>query len=570
MLSLPALLALTFSGTFASPFAAPKSALLMLASGILAALLLTRSTAWRLAREEHGFWMAVAAYGVVTAISAVFSPRRELCLQGVELLACGVLLLVASRLVLGGADSARNTRDLQIAIATAATLVALVTLVQFFVTHRWWLFGLYAGRMRMCATLGNPDFVATLLAASIPTAIGLTIAAPSGCWRVASITSALLIVIAILLTGSRGGVLVLTACLAVLALSARRRQRTRLLLAVVVVCSLAAICDLNSRTVSESLRGRVFIWQVSLGDGATRSVLGSGPGTFSYEYPSRLGRFFAEPGRARLLHFASNERHAENDFVEAWQETGWLGLAALLAMFGAWFALAVRRLNECSDATRSAVVVSIASVFALCAASLVDFPQHRAETWALQWILMAIPMACSTPVPAQSSTAVPVQSARSLPAIWFRLRWIRYVLAALLLVVGVGAAFSPLASSYEVAKGEVEESREQMEPSLAAYRAALRWQPSSPDANFDLVRAQAKTGDYTGALTQSAIAVRYVNEPELYLMRSRILQNAGRDSDAVGVLDAAVRLFPYSAELRDEADSYSLPASLPKVETENP
>jgi Flp pilus assembly protein TadD len=82
-----------------------------------------------------------------------------------------------------------------------------------------------------------------------------------------------------------------------------------------------------------------------------------------------------------------------------------------------------------------------------------------------------------------------------------------------------------------------------------------------------LVRAEAKAGDYAGALAQSKSATRFVNEPELYLLRSRILQNAGQESEARRELEAAMRLFPYSAELRAEAASYSF--FLPGAATNN-
>ena len=408
-------------------------------------------------------------------------------------------------------------------------------------------FGLHcnnSGRMRMYATLGNPDFVATFLAVAIQAAIGLSQANQR--LRALWLSASVLIGVAILMTGSRGGVIALAAGLTVLAFTAARKRALAWVIvtvAVVGACAVAAGTQLNARTPWESLRGRIFIWQVSLGGGAARSALGSGPGTFAYEYPVMLGQFFSEPGRESLLHFAGHERHAQNDFVEAWHDGGWLGLGALLVLLGAWFAVAIRKLRESGDATRPSIAGAIASVSALCVASLFDFPMHRAETWALLWLTMAIPLV---------SPKLSPDSPR-------RIAWPRYAGAALILVAGCYSAFAPLASSYEVAKGESDEHRGSLESSLVAYRAALRWRPTSPDANFDLVRAVAKTGDYSAALAQSSIAARYVNEPELYILRSRILQNAGRESDARRELVAAVRLFPYSTELRDEVTACSLP-----------
>jgi tetratricopeptide (TPR) repeat protein len=202
----------------------------------------------------------------------------------------------------------------------------------------------------------------------------------------------------------------------------------------------------------------------------------------------------------------------------------------------------MRQLRAAEGEIRAQVAVAIASVSALCAASLFDFPMHRAETWALLWLSMAVPLLSPTLSPAPLHRRV----------------WLRYAGAAALLIAGSYAAFTPLAASFETAKGESDEGQGRLESSQTAYRAALRWEPWSPEANFDLVRAEAKAGDYSDALAQSKIATRFVNEPELYLLRSRILQNAGRESEARRELEAAIRLFPYSKELRAELASYSL------------
>jgi len=50
-----------------------------------------------------------------------------------------------------------------------------------------------------------------------------------------------------------------------------------------------------------------------------------------------------------------------------------------------------------------------------------------------------------------------------------------------------------------------------------------------------------------------------VNEPELYLLRARIEEKAGNRDEARREVEAALRLFPYSTELREEAGSAAIP-----------
>jgi len=544
VLSLPLSLALVFCSAFSAPFATPKNAVFALTVLLLAALVLICSSGWKQGRDARRFSIAVGAYLALNVVSALVSQNRSICVESVEFAVCGVLLFAASRVALGGASKGQNTRHLQIAMTAAAVLVSVVALAQFQGVNLPGGLGAYAGsgdRMRIYATLGNPDFVAAFLAVALPAAMGLGIAA--GRLRALWISASVLIGVAILLTGSRGGVIALAAGVAVIAAAGMRgsgRSRGAVLAAVAVACALAAGTHLNSRTPLESLRGRMLIWQVSLGEGAARSAMGSGPGSLAYEYPARLGRFFAEPGREALLRFASHERHAQNDYVEAWHDTGWLGLGSLLMLLGWWFGVAVRRLRACEDEARPGVAAAIAAVSALCAASLFDFPMHRAETWALFWIWMAVPLMelDVSPVPERA------------------MAWARYAGAGLLLVAGSYFAFAPLAASYETGKGESEESSGRLESSRAADCAALRWEPWQADANFNLVRVLAKMGDYRGALEQAGVAAQYVNEPELYILRSRILEKAGRSGEARGEIEAGVRAFPYSVELRDELASH--------------
>ena len=547
LVSLPLVLVLAFSSAFSPQFSALKNALFVFTVSVLMALVLFISSHWKLHKDTRTFWIAVAVHVALLGLSALISQRRLICLQSVVLSVCGVLLFAVTLAVFAGEGSPRVIRLLQKAISVAAVLVALITVGQFFGMNLLGVFGLHpseAGRMRMYSTLGNPDFVATFLAAALPASVGLSIAAQRG--RVLWASASVLIGAAVLLAGSRGGVVALAAGLTVLAFTAiRQRPRITIVAAIAIACALAVGTQLNARTPWESLRGRVFIWQVSLGEGAARSAFGIGPGTFAYDYPVRLGQFFAVSGRESLLRYVGFERHAENDFVEAWHDTGWLGLGSLLALLGIWFMTALRRLRQSEDEVRPALSAAIASVSALCVASLSDFPMHRAETWALLWLCMAVPLVSPIPVPAP-------QSGRGE---------LRLVGAALFLLVGGFLAFAPLAASYELVKAVFEESNGHLERSQAAYRAALQWDLSSPDANFGLVRTVAKAGDYSGALAQSRIAVRYVNEPELYILRSRILQYAGRQSEARRELESATRLFPFSTELSDETTSSFLPVT---------
>jgi len=531
---LPLAVALVHSSAFIAPFSAPKDAVFLFASAVIAALVLL---AFPVRIGERGFWIAAAVFVVIMVAAGLTSSRPRLSLDAVAWTVSGVLLFFGSVRLLEGKDRSAQFRNVQIAITASAVVVAVIALAQF---QGLSTFGVDAGaasRMRMSSTLGNPDFVAAFLAVALPAAIALALRPRR--LRVPSIVAGLLIAIATLLTGSRGGVIAMATGIAVIGFAAMRSRRwikAAIVAASLLACAVALGTSLNARAPMEALRGRIFIWQVTLSDHAVLRPLGGGPGTFAYDYPLSLGRFFSEPAHQPLLRFASRESHAQNDFVEALHDTGWLGMLSLLAVLAAWFLVALCSLGNSDAQTRPAIAAAIASVAAFCTAALFDFPMHRADTFALLCISMAVPFASiegrSKPVP--------------------RSAWWSYAGAVLLLLLGSYFALGPLAASCELAKGELAEKDGRFEQALVLYRSALQWQPSSPDANFNLARALAKTGDFEGALAQSAAAEYYVNEPELYLLRGRILENQGRDDEALRKLHRGLLKFPYSKELRDE------------------
>lgn len=539
VVSLPLLLGLVFVPALAAPFSTPRTAIFVLVSSVLGGLVLSTASGLKMWDGEGYLWSAVLVYVAIVVTSAALSPWRYMGVSAVVFAITGLLLFGAARVALAG-----TTRALLLTISVSAALVSLLTIAQFWNLNLLAFSGapgVSAGRMRMYSTLGNPNFVASFLAAAIPAPLALAF---GSCHRrVLWLSTALVIAVGIVLTGSRAGVLALVAAVLVFATTAIRNGLARwsVVGALALVCVLGAAAHLNPRTASESLRGRAFIWKVALADGAARSAFGSGPGSFGYLYPTRMGRFFSEPGHGNLLRFAGHERHAQNDFVEAWHDTGWLGLTSLLAIFGLWLGSMWIRFRHQEAAMRATTAAAMAGVAALLVASMFDFPLHRAETWTLLWLWMAVPFA-------ERALTAPPRPLRFLP--------VRYCIAGLLIVVGACFSFAQVASGYWLRQGQTQEREGHVEAARESYRSALRWECASPDANFNFVRAMGKSGDLSGALAQSHVASRFVNEPELTILRSRIQQNSGNSELAMRELRSGMRMFPYSQELRNEFDSY--------------
>ncbi len=525
----PVLLALAFLPWLDGPFSVPKTAVLTLGATVLfAASLVARDGP---ALRQPPVIAAIIFLGVVL-LSAAFSPYRRMTAEGVTWAASAVLIIAAAPIL------ALHIRTLLAGIALAGSAVAAVAVLQFFFAlDLFRAFGFNSenpGRMRMYATLGNPDFVAAFLAVCVPAL--LVLAAGGGARRWFGTAGAVLSIAAVVAAGSRVGLCatVVAVGTTIFALYTARTHRP-LAIALALACLLAVFLPgLNRRSIGESLLGRTFVWRVSLSGVVQHPFLGDGPNTFRYLYPSRLGAFLRDPQRADLLRFAGNERHAENDYLEILSETGLLGLSALLFLLAVW----VRSSLRSREAAPMAVSAALGGVAAVSMAALADFPLHRPETWGVFCLWIAIALASSGTKP-------------GFPCGGWR-RFARVAVAIGVVMVAMLMAARSLAASYWSSRGARAESTAEPYAATLAYEHALRWDPAWANARFNLVRALAKSGRFEESWRASDAALEFVNEPESWLLRARIQRVRGNPALALWEVRSGLRLFPHSQELQAE------------------
>lgn len=507
-----------------SPFLVPKSALLLAGVGI--AFLFTALSAVRIAFLPANIGIWLGAWWAVSCISALLSdhPYFSACTW----IFTGLLLAISICTAFAGREN-----NLLWAISIAAAGLALITILQY--TPAFNLFRIFQhdsvaiGRMRFYGTLGNPDFVAAFLAGALPAIFA--VAEPGRrSTRYFSVIAVLVVLGAILLAGSRAGALAVIVGGSSYFLLQRRgksiRLRWLLLFAITGVVLLGL--TVNSRSWSETLRGRLFIWKVATTGLRAHPIFGSGPGTFAYFYPERLGQYLAHHPGKELTRFIGYERHAENEFVESAVEVGLFGLLAFLAAMTSWF----RRTLQAHS--RTPTNAAVAGMAALLTVALFDFPFHRAEMWLLFWIYLALPF-CAVP------------STRPL-----RMLAAQRAFTVLIATAIIYFAIPPAFASYYVMQGRESEGTGDTQRAIAAYRRALRFDPRSDAARFNLTRALATAEQYPEALAASYAAERYVNEPELWLLRARIFESQGDISGARSTLVHAISRFPYAEVLQKE------------------
>jgi len=358
-------------------------------------------------------------------------------------------------------------------------------------------------------------------------------------WVFLSVLGALMIWVAMTLTGSKGALLAWLAGTALFSLLAVRQQlptfgqqgrwmTIALLLGTMVLVFLAALALPPLRTRFETLLTaqahswmfRLFVWQATLRGMAERPLTGFGAGTFEWVYPQFTSVGFT--------------RHAHNGFLQLGIESGFIGLGLLILFFVSLFVEGARdrghRVQSAGKRTGSWVRIgSLAAIFAFCCHNLME------TAWMTSANLLSLAAICGLAI-ANGSTEQGAQQ-----------RWQWQIPAALALLAGLWHAIS-------VALGAHYAQRAQMEllPSTRLYwleQASLvdplnaRWKL---DCALMLEAWARATGDEQRLrqalrLCDTVIRLQPTRSGN-YKVKARLLQAMGNEQGAERALLCALRL----------------------------
>jgi hypothetical protein len=357
---------------------------------------------WRQLAGGAARWDALAAVGIAPGWAPLSLYPAATLGCALALVAPAAVFLATSQLTIRGR---RTLGGLWLAAAAAGLVLGLVQLSQpdggwaypYATTNAGSLVGLFANRNHQAAWL-----VALIPISAALAAPGLAASGPPGRSR-AFLVLALFPLLAITALGavrSRAGIILAApaaiGALAVLAAS-RAPRRTLAVLGAVTLAAGATIAvfaggPLIDRFVDQPRpEARAETWPAVVDAGRHVMPLGSGAGSFERVFRA------TEPldlvGPAFL-------NHAHNDYLEAWIETGVVGLA-LLALFLLWFGL--RSARAWGPGGSGLARASSLAAGVLMAASVVDYPL-RTEALAC---LFAFGCGCLTSPPAPAQAEAP-------------------------------------------------------------------------------------------------------------------------------------------------------------------
>jgi len=368
-----------------APFSGVKTGLLAAAAVALLAraALLTVATPVPLApRVLAGLWLGTLA------LSALLGPAAR---PG------GMWLEAAAGLViLGLLQAPPQWAPAFRALAGAGTGLAGVALLQAIGADpfHWmgWRGDHPGERMRVYGTLGNPDFVAAYLGASLCVTLGEGVSAERTFARHGWFAAAALQLCALAATRSWGSLLALgAAALSLLwtrgstprAGHEQARGRKWGIALGAVLAGALLLGSVWGRSPGAALAGRLYLWGVAAPHVLDAPVFGHGPGGFETLWPLWEAEYWAaRADSAGKERFAAPQDHAHLDYLEWLLELGLVGAAPRLLLLLA----ALRAGRHAPDARGRA---ALAALVALAARALVDFPLARPAELCLFAVLTA-------------------------------------------------------------------------------------------------------------------------------------------------------------------------------------
>jgi O-antigen ligase len=434
------------------------------------------------------WWVALlGAQWLSSALATAFSTHPALSLHGGNWRRFGLLsetslllfvLFAGAWLAEDQAAGRKNLRTLLRAATAAGALAALYGIAQYFGWDPLLPAKAYqAGEgpftiVRPPGTLGHADYFAAWLLIVTFFSVALGRMEQSRWPKIAALAATALVIIAIVLSGTRSAILGLLIGAIVFIVAGRSRIRARAIgfsLASLAAFSLFFFSTPGSKLRArlhwslEDLRGgaRLLLWRDSLRMAANRPIQGFGPETFVTEFP----RFESVELARAYPDFYHESPH--NIFLDPLTSRGLIGLLPLLALCGLGVFAAFHLLRR-----RDPLAAPLAAALA---ASLVcqQFGVLIVPTALYFYLLLAILVATAIP-PAQPKPS----RARWYAPLTFAAAIFLAVFAVRLLVADAALAVA----DRRIEAGDA--------PSAAqAYRTVLEWQPAGAGSDLRYSRA---------------------------------------------------------------------------------
>ena len=426
-----------------------------------------------------GAFLLVVVLSLVTSVDRVHSVLGSYPeYQGIATLLCWALVLLGAASV---APDGRMSRFLLRAITLGLLLVSVYAVLQRLGLDPYSM-PRGATVLRVRSVLGNSSNLGVYLLLTLPVALHRwRVERDSIPWRAVSLAAVTVGFLALIWTASRGawlGFAAGAAAFALLEVRGRAKEAQRRLwlaagaavLLVLLVFALTPKLATRAMSVADLSRGtgrwRLVVWQTSLDAMADRPVLGWGPNTLRFVYPS----FRREDAWDAPIEIGT-VANAHNVIVHSAVSYGGAGALSLLALWVV-VGLTLWRLSGGADGERRSDLAPMLGASLVGFAVAVMFHYPTLDTGSLVAALLGLLVGCE--VPAEAKVRGVGQSSR--PAIWRVSAVMMLAIAALMFVAAVGLVAADRLSVRALAAANAGAPWSKVRGDLAAAQRLAPWE----------------------------------------------------------------------------------------------
>ena len=430
-------------------------------------------------------------------------------------------------------------------LAVTALLLSIYGILQFFSIDPFRSALYPSAESRANATMGNANSLGGYLAATLPFVLYQIRFATKKANQAIWIVSSLIVLIALVLTLSRGAWLGLIGGLLILLIYKMKaiwqRKFYKLILVSAIAIFLSVFSWVSYQINPDSALGRLFIWKISAQMVAEHPAFGIGYGRYGVEYLNYQALFFDRPEHAKYYDWADNLKGAKNEYIQIFAETGIIGGAIALFILIVIYTIfsKMMKITVGNKTDNWQILMMMISMSIVLFHALVDNPFYDVSTALILWFDVGI-----ISLLAKEKRISLVTNCGCWGSIEFRHHFI-------LRLVGVGLLLYNSFQVFQKGQGYIDWQHGQdmvasghWERGIAEYEQARKAFTNDGELQFHLGAAYTYINQPEQGLPLIQASQRKFNDKNIYIVQGYALIQLNRSVEADTSFRKALRMYP--------------------------
>lgn len=430
-------------------------------------------------------------------------------------------------------------------LSVTALLLSIYGILQFFSIDPL-RSGLYpSAESRVIGTMGNANSLSGYLAATLPFVLYQIRFATKKANQAVWIVSSLIVLIALVLTLSRGAWLGLIGGFVILLFYKTRSIWQGKLWKLILVSAIAIFISVFSwvsyKINPDSALGRLFIWKISAQMIADHQAFGIGFGRYGVEYLTYQAQFFDRPEHAKYYDWADNLKGAKNEYIQVMAETGIIGGAFALFILSVIYAIfsKMMKITVSNKTDNWQILMVMISMSVILFHGLVDNPLYDVATALILWfdvgIISLMAKARSVLILTHNSLAQSIE---------FNHHFIVRLVGIALLIYNSFDVLQKVQGYIHWQHGQNLVACSQSERGIAEYEQARKAFTNDSELQFHLGAAYTYINQPEQGLPLIQTSQRKFNDKNIYIVQGYALIQLNRFAEAETSFRKALRMYP--------------------------